>query len=210
MPALANVAGICRIAVQYASASQSLLNIFHVGSPSNASSWISGDIDEACHMIYNAYAAFITSNMSSNITGFVCSGQDLTSVTGVQGTFSGVVSGSAGGSNIPLSACGVISWKASRHYRGGHPRTYVGGLTVDALANNREITSTYGTNLQALGNAILSNLAGGTYSRSPAPGLVAVHRTLDKLTLATPLVDTITACTVGPRVDSQRRRLGKE
>lgn len=169
-----------------------------------------GDINEACLQIYNAYATWGTFHMSQNITGFQLTGQDLTSVLGPEGAHGATVVGGDTGTDLPLSASAVISWQAGRHYRGGHPRTYIYGLTVNSAADNRSISNAFGTSLDTLANDILSNLAGGTYTRSPAPTLVSVHRVQHGVILTTPLVDKITGHVIHPRLDTQRRRLGKE
>lgn len=210
MPALQPVAGIVKVAVQYTTPVGSNLNILHVGSTANPSSWIVGDINEACHMILNAYDTFAFTLMSHNCVGFVAQGVDLTSVLGVEGEFTSTVTGGDTSQDLPQSAAAVISWNASRHYRGGHPRTYMGGMTVNSIADSHSITSTYQTGLTTMGNAILTNLAGGSYTRTGTVGLVAVHRVQHGAVLTVPLVDQITGCVVKQRIDSQRRRLGKE
>jgi hypothetical protein len=210
MPPLNPVPGICQINVHVTTPAGSAVNVLHVGSPSNASSWIVGDINEACHVINTAYTAWAFSWMSHNCVGFGVTGVDLTSVTGVEGNYETSVAGGDTSGDLPLSAAAVISWQSARHYRGGHPRTYLMGLTNDAIANSHQLAASYAAGASTLAAAIISNLNGGSYTRTGTVGLVAVHRISHGAVLAEPLVDTITAGVIHTRIDTQRRRLGKE
>ena len=137
---------------------------------------------------------------------------DLTDATGAQGTNSSAFSGTGGTpTSLPRSACGVVSWKQTLHYRGGHPRTYIPLRTQADLQNSFTLTSTYVTALAAAGKAFIT-----AFNAIPMPAggsltLVMVSYFHNKGTLRPagtpfPIVDA----TSHNRLDSQRRRLGKE
>lgn len=142
--------------------------------------------------------------------------QDLSSVTGNIGTASGTDSGGdIASGNAPNNVACCVSWHINRHYRGGRPRTYLWGFKNDVFQDTEHFTSTF-TSAVALGGSNfitdVDNMGAGGYTWN----FVCVHyygnggsTTKPPTPLATPLVDVITACTVNPRIDTQRRRLGK-
>jgi hypothetical protein len=117
-----------------------------------------------------------------------------------------------GGSSLPANVAVVVSWSVPERYRGGHPRTYFPGTTIDRLQNNQEFTQVYKDEVRVaadqfhalcntLTSANVADLHMGTVSfvnnkqwRNPP-----VFR---DFTPAAAIVDT--------RIDSQRRRLGPD
>jgi hypothetical protein len=62
---------------------------------------------------------------------------DLASVLGSEGSSITPVPGTRAGVDIPGSACALISHRVTRHYRGGHPRTYLPvGVAGDLLTQS--------------------------------------------------------------------------
>lgn len=105
----------------------------------------------------------------------------------------------------------VLSWTINAHYRGGHPRMYIPGVATTSVteAGSNELTSTIRSAISAFGSAFLTAfndaLAG---SIAEALGTIAYHR--NNVPLATPVFYPYTGGEVHGRLDSQRRRLGKE
>lgn len=125
--------------------------------------------------------------------------------------------GGAGNIGIPPSGCAVASWNVSRRVRGGHPRTYFTGV-VQAQMNTQPATqfSTAGRTawLTAFTNFLsrFNTIALGT--GNPVLGMVSYF---DKATNPTPphlrpspVFFPFNSVSMHPRLDSQRRRLGKE
>jgi len=128
---------------------------------------------------------------------------------GVVGEHTGSTSGGVSGDPLPASVAACISWQSGVYWRGGKPRTYVGGLDYSALGNESQLAGSFvtalladGTNLIAAFNALTS----GNFD-SVQFGLVSfVSGGVDRVP---PLFFPITGCAVHPRMDTQRRRLGK-
>jgi hypothetical protein len=111
----------------------------------------------------------------------------------------------------------VISWDIDQRYKGGHPRTYLPGIDQAAFA--AEGSNTWGTafitalkaaaltfltqlvaNLLAAGFASAEPIIISRFSKGPRPSAVPFAITNSS---ANPV-------TVNERIDTQRRRLGKE
>jgi hypothetical protein len=113
------------------------------------------------------------------------------------------------GGPASASLAAVLSWQSGVYWRGGKPRTYIGGLDLSSFADEVTLDPTYistlltdGTNLIAALNA----LASGNFD-SIQFGLVSfVSGGVDR---TPPVFFPITGVAVHPRIDSQRRRLGK-
>jgi hypothetical protein len=115
--------------------------------------------------------------------------------------------------NPPLSPnCAMcISWRINAHYRGGHPRTYVPGInsaTVSPPGGNSYVSAAIGA-MEAFAVEAISYI-GGIEGPSAAWALGSVSYYRDHELLETPQFYPYQNAIVGSRVDSQRRRLGKE
>jgi len=142
---------------------------------------------------------------------------DLTNETGASGISSATpVLGTRAGTVNPNQVCAVASYKIARRYRGGHPRTYWPiGVQSDITAGSRWTTAFVPLPLNAVtawvGNVNATNLNGAPlqhgclsyYTRDPNnPG----HSMLRPV----PQFFPTQSVEFHGRVDTQRRRLGKE
>lgn len=127
----------------------------------------------------------------------------------VVGTHTGSTAGGVSGDPLPASIAAVISWQSGVYWRGGKPRTYVAGLDISAQGNETELAGGFVTALQTDGDnliAAMNALTSGNFD-SIQFGLVSfVSGGVDR---TPPEFFPITGCAVHPRMDSQRRRLGK-
>lgn len=124
------------------------------------------------------------------------------------------------GTPLPLNVASVVSWKINNRYRGGHPRSYmVMGNLEDTVGGNAWTTA---------GKAILQNAATAFWTSSHAitqGGFSFVfssvqyfsgsHKTdtnkhPDPVPVIPPKTFVIQSAVVHGRIDTQRRRLGKE
>lgn len=136
---------------------------------------------------------------------------DLSSNTGSSGTDGQGFSGTASATTMPVtSACVVISWHVNVRYRGGHFRTYmplaaqsqavggntISGATATAYQNAAQQFQTLFNALQLNGQNIVM---GGVHYLPPR----TVPKTSGQFYQFQPAV-------VRHRIDTQRRRLGKE
>jgi hypothetical protein len=169
--------------------------------------WSSSDLDTICTKIWDAYnAAYVTIASQHWAIGGVV-GQDLTSVTGNTGEGGTLTPGTDTGADISQGSSAVITWRIPRHYRGGHPRTYMAGLTANAIDTAVNLATAYQTALVTFAEALMSQVGAAILDRTGTPQLVTVHRVVNKVTLSVPIVDAIQGLVVGDIIRSQRRRL---
>jgi hypothetical protein len=118
-----------------------------------------------------------------------------------------------GGVGVPCSPqCAVaISWKAAFSWRGGRPRTYLGGIPTTALnvQGSGALTPTYAGNIATAGDALISQTA--TVSIGGASVALGFPSYYSNCQLRpTPLWYPFQSAVCHQRLDTQRRRLGKE
>lgn len=137
------------------------------------------------------------------------SGADLTDETGAVGDFNLTVPGTRTGTPLPTSAAVVSSWKVALRYRGGHARSYWPGGNVADVSNGRTWQSTFQTAAQTAAVGFRTYINGLTLNASPT-SMVMLSYYKGKALRPTPLAVTIDSVVTHGRVDTQRRRLGKE
>jgi hypothetical protein len=135
---------------------------------------------------------------------------DLTSPTAAEGVSDSVfISGTRVGVALPVSIALVVSWLANLRYRGGHSRSYMPlGTTTDIFGGN-----------QFVGDFVTEALAGARAFRTALNAIVHGTTTYKLVVLSyrtahalrpQPLPVTVQDAAVHTRIDSQRRRTGKE
>jgi len=103
-----------------------------------------------------------------------------------------------------------ISWPISAYYRGGHPRSYMAGVCADRLASMKSITSAAATAYADAGAAF--RVAVNEMADTPFTAVTlgcysfASHNEWRSVPIFRPFI----GATVHTRLDTQRRRLGKE
>lgn len=134
---------------------------------------------------------------------------DLTSDTAAIGSATGSTAGSVAGVALSINATAVVSWTIARRYRGGHPRSYIPGQQNSDIAAVNTWTGTYTTALNNAATAFRAALNGLSVSGTSFT-MVAVSYYDAKVLRPQGVPFPIIANAVHPRVDSQRRRLGRE
>lgn len=211
MPAMPDVPQVVRCAVNQTYGSAKIVNIFHVGYGTATGPISVADLNSLCSTVATAFKTrflpILTTSLS--MTGVV--GRDLTSSTAAVGS-SGVTGagGTTGGSDAANLAC-CVSWQAVLHYRGGHPRTYLGGIPTAARSSNQQFTGTFAGQAAAAGQQFLADINAATIG-SHVLTLMSVHYT-KPVAPGSPFtlrgIWPITGATCNTRIDTQRRRLGK-
>lgn len=136
---------------------------------------------------------------------------DLTSNLGLVGVNSTSAAGTQSSTApMPANVALVASFKIGRRYRGGHPRMYLVAQTTANTTNSNNwlpawITSST-TNLTAWMTAVNAL----TYSSMATIQLVNLSYYIGNALRPTPTFDTISGVQIHSRVDTMRRRLGKE
>lgn len=109
----------------------------------------------------------------------------------------------------------AISWLIARRYRGGHPRTYMAGLSTQQLNGTQQLLGTARTSILTGWTTLLAALSGYSLASMPNLRLCNVsyyHGKNPDGTPAlrpTPVVDLIVGTKGDLRIDSQRHRLGR-
>ena len=116
------------------------------------------------------------------------------------------VVGGKSGTVMPLNVCIAISWTGFFRWRGGKPRQYLSGITSDRLANSASITTAAANELEGDALGYIAALHGSTPDTTP--GFVSYHS--NNVPRTPPVFFAWQGCNVHQRLDSQRRRLGKE
>jgi hypothetical protein len=207
MPALKPVPGVARLSMRGTALGVQVVNVFHVqmdaGTPTQPT------LQTLVNTVRGFYGTHLIPLIGGDYSGDECYGVDLGSEDGAEATIP--ITGTPGGSSslYPQSTACCITWKIERHYRGGHPRTYIGPVRSGSIESPTSFTAAYVTAVAAGANAFLTAVNAVTVSSLPCR-LVTVHRTRDKLQLTTPLISPIKSAVVDTRLDTQRRRLGRD
>lgn len=210
MPALAPVTGVARCVVSATANGVNIVNVFHVANDfPTRRSYSQSAINSLASSFASLFTTHIQPNISSNWANAQVTCTDLTSSLGVVAVQAITGAGGNAGTAAPQQACACISWKIARHYRGGHPRTYVGPLTNTQISNPTSLTAALVTALGTGANALRTGIAALTIETYPQ-SLVCVHRVINGVTEIDPEVDVITGASVDTRIDTMRRRLGKD
>lgn len=208
MPSLPFVPGVAKIIVKQTFGAGNVYNILHADGGAGTG-WSSTELNALAAAVRSAWVTNVLPLQSSLLYLNDVTAIDLASETGA----SGVATGSNAGTKITVAQpanCAVCwSWAIARRYRGGHPRTYIAGLVSDQVQSTYLITAAAQTAHTNAAAAIRTAVNGVTTSAGTAK-LAAVHYYRAKTLLATPLVSQITGVSVDSRIDSQRRRLGRD
>lgn len=174
------------------------------GTPSNA------DCATYANGFRAAFATRYTTLLPSTVQYTTFEVIDLATLTGAIGSNTTAITGTAASSaTVPNSACQVVSWKIALRYRGGHPRTYFPYSSSTALINGVQLPAATVTALQTASNSFITDLNAIT-SGTLIFSFAAVSYWQHKLMRPVGVPFLITAAQVHNRVDTQRRRLGKE
>lgn len=131
------------------------------------------------------------------------SGLDVLNTTVTQGT------GAAG--TLPPQVCVCCTWKAAITWRGGRPRTYLPGVPSSAAAAvaSAGLLSTYTAPLETRANSFITAVNGITESGAHLILGMPSYFT-NYLFRPVPLFFPFNTAVIHDRMDSQRRRSGKE
>lgn len=129
---------------------------------------------------------------------------------GVDSPMSGSGTGSA--SVLPANVAMCISWKVGPRYRGGHPRTYLAGIDADTQEDATSFIGTEVATAQADANDFLAGVNAINRGDFTDAHLGTVSFVLDNEWRTPPIFRDYVpdATTVDTRIDSMRRRLGRD
>jgi hypothetical protein len=207
MPAQLPVSGVIRFAFRGTAGGQGVVNVFHLNYGIGPISLT--NLQAVCSTVRTAYETHLVPRLQGAWSGDTCTATDLSGPLGetvVQalGGTPGAVSPQA-----PLSLACCITWKIARHYRGGHPRTYLGPIAIANVESGNTWTSAFLTSVIASAASFRTAVNAATVGGSPCQ-MVAVHRVQNGALLNPPLQSPVTSSVVDGRIDTMRRRLGRD
>lgn len=140
---------------------------------------------------------------------------DLASRNGAAGTATTAFAGTRTGAAMPAQVCGVASWSVNYRWRGGHFRTYfpmgVSADTTNMFQWTTAARTTMNTQISAWLTAVNGLTVGGTGGYLTGVRYVRTNQTTDQPEYIIPPLDLpIGSVLVDSRIDTQRRRLGKD
>jgi hypothetical protein len=120
--------------------------------------------------------------------------------------------GSQAGPGLPASAATGISWAVLAHYKGGHPRTYLPSPSQSSLNDGRTFHSTHTDDVRQAANAFLTNVNATVHGDFNNVHLGTVSFILRKQWRTPPIFRDFVpgGASVDARIDTQRRRLGRD
>lgn len=208
MPPLPAIPGMAKIIVKQTLAGVSVYNVLHAISQGSVA-WTATEATNMATAVRSAWVTNVIPLQASSLTLTDVQVVDLTSNTGNEGTASGTTNGTAVGTALSSNVAITWSWKISRRYRGGHPRTYIAGCPQSAQTTPNTILASAITShvaaANAIRNAINAVIVGGSTAFMAVP-----HYVKDGVRLTTPDWSYINSVSVDSRLDSQRRRLGRD
>lgn len=179
-----------------------------------------GDVPTLLAMATNLYDALTSTGGSFYLLEYLSTSWALTSVTAIDNSgtsdnyaqYTATTAGSEG-SGAPMSnqvAIGV-SWTIDSRYRGGHPRSYIPGVqsTILASGSGSQLAASFITNIQTAANNIITRFNAGTLPGTDTEELGTI-RYAGKTGGPYPKFYPFQGALIHPRLDTQRRRLGKE
>lgn len=210
MPALLPVPGVARAAIVGTAQGGTVVNVLHFKlRGDNFGPWTNTEVQALSNAIAAAWTTNVLPLVAQSYTGTNVTVTDLTDELGNVASTPITGTGSAGATAFPMQVACCASWKIARHYRGGHPRTYLGPISIAKTDTNRTFSAAYvldvATRLAAFRTALTTG-AGG----APTVDMVCVHRYRNGSVLTPPLTSIIQDVQVDTRIDTQRRRLGRD
>lgn len=200
------VNGVAKIVVHGSFNLRPVVNVLHYFGGAGVL-WDTTSFPALVTGIRNSWKSRFLPRLSNGFVLGNVDGQDLTGPTGLFVSVAGSDGGgNISGTNLPINVAMCVSWHIPRHYRGGHPRMYLGGLKTSDTADPGHWDETVRTGMQTAAQGFVADLAALT---PPSTGLCTVHYRMHNVALAVPLVDLVTTATIDARIDTQRRRLGK-
>lgn len=120
--------------------------------------------------------------------------------------------GAVTGNVYPPQTAVCISWEVGTTYKGGKPRTYVAGIPMTATSTegSSTISSAYATAMAQGGLQLMNGIDGLTVDSLTGFVLGLLSYRTGHTVRPTPLFHPFVGVRVHERLDSQRRRSGKE
>lgn len=175
----------------------------------NAATLLTGDVNAICQGFATAWSANLATLHGITVQLQRVEGIDLRAPDAAQGGVDANITGSRTGAALPVQAACVASWKVNYRWRGGHFRTYHPLGVITDITGGRLWSSSSLTTFNAAFDAYFAALQ-GIQVGGVGGHLTGVRYIQNSAPLVTPLDLPVTDVTIHSRIDTQRRRLGKE
>jgi hypothetical protein len=183
----------------------------------------SGDLTTLLGVVASSWSANISIHVPPTYHLLSIDINDLNSKTGAHVAETVSIAGTASpGTELSSGAAGLVSFKEGLKYRGGHSRTYIGGMTKENLADANTWSTAWQTILSTAVSTFISQLISAAPAAMGALKHVVVHRYGDtaggpvlatsgqarmkSVPLTVPITMPVTGYVTNPQVASQRRR----
>jgi len=205
---LPSAAGCVRI--QYKGLTQGHPWVNTVFLNSQGPGYLVGDLNALALAAGNAWGSALAACASAATTCNLVEALDISKPDGLLGSSNAQHTGLIVATNpLPVSAAICFSEKVALRWRGGHPRFYLPAPTISEIQNGSTFTSAFVLTANTAADNYLTAMNAISIGGS-AHHMVAVRYYSQKAVLASPKVLPIMDITVHTRLDSQRRRLGRE
>lgn len=205
---LPDAPGVVKLIFKGTNQNQPWVNTFHIrGGVGNYSSSEMEALATAMHSAY--FNAFIP-QLNAQTVLLTTQAIDLTSRQSYVGVEDIPHAGTATATQFPaLQVAYCISWLIVDRYRGGHPRMYLPAASVADFTGGRTLTGAKQGQLQNAASGFLTAVSDLTVGGQVWEG-VAVRYWSHQILQDPPLQRPIISSAVHTRIDTMRRRLGRE
>lgn len=139
--------------------------VLHFGGVGPSGSFTQTQLNAMCNAMFNSPTAGLLAEWPSTTQLTSVSAIDLSTNTPQQGISTGAAKVGTGTTGYDNSSCVLASYTIPYRRRGGHPRSYLPGLTIAAANGGNTWASTalaavstwWGPAIQAVNNAAISN-----------------------------------------------------
>jgi hypothetical protein len=198
-----------RVAVNVTYTGVTLTNVFWMQCVA-AVTPTQANVDAYTLAVGNAYKARFANRMSPNLT-FASAKSTYFLPGGLAIESAQVLSGvgtNASGADAPNSCAFVISWLANVYWRGGKPRSYIGGLRTTDLTSAIAFSGAAIASMDGNAGLFLGDVNALTAGNITASSLGFVSFRHGNADRPVPLFFAYLGHRVHPRIGTQRRRLG--
>jgi hypothetical protein len=199
-----------KIAVDATVEGETCTNLFHAINNTNVSAPTFLTMGAIVSAFFNAWEARVLPPLSHTYVLELVTATYLGDIVTPTASLAGPAPGGDASSPLPLQCAAVVKWNIASRYRGGHPRSYLPGITDGSTLDRRTLTSAAVTALQLA----MTEFAGDVNLNLPTGWeFGTVHRfgppcgALPNAQCVAPSVEVIGGPIVDSVLGTQRRRL---